>query len=190
MVASAVPPSAAGSPRGAVVDLLRTMWTEFPGMRKTLENTSARRRMTDLLLALHKVPEHTIDQCLARVVEAGYYVSEHAPAPAKVRTPAAVAPDEPHVPSSLGTQAGRLLAAFYETGEAGLTAEEARAAAGLSPTSCFWKRVSELRVAGLIEYMLDEDDDIVRRPGLTTSPQQVCTITAYGRAIVTTLEDT
>jgi hypothetical protein len=159
-------------------------------MRKTLENPLARRELTDMLLAMRRVPEHTIDQCLAKVVEAGYYVSEHAPTPARVAAPITVVPEEARVPSSLGTQAGKLLAAFYETGEAGLTAEEARAAAKLSRTSCFWKRVSELRVAGLIEYMLDEDDDIVRRPGLTTSPQQVCVITAYGRAIVTTLEDT
>jgi hypothetical protein len=177
------------SPRGSVVDLLRTMWTRFPGLRSTLENTTARRELTDMLLALHRSPEHTIDQCLSKVVNAGYYVSEHAPAPARPDAPRMVAPEPGRTPSSLGTQAGKLLAAFYETGEAGLTAEEARAEAKLSPTSCFWKRVSELRVNGLIEYMLDEDDDIVRRPGLTSSPQQVCVITAYGRAVVTMLED-
>ena len=182
--------TAPGSPRGAVVDLLRSMWMQFPGMRATLENTRARRELTDMLLALHRVPEHTIDQCLAKLTAAGYYVSEHPPAPPKADAPRTVAPEIGHIPSSLGTQAGKLLAAFYETGEAGLTAEEARAAAGLSPTSCFWKRVSELRVNGLIEYMLDEDDDIVRRPGLTTSPQQVCVITAYGRGVVTMLEGT
>jgi len=177
------------SPRGSVVDLLRTMWTRFPGMRTTLEHTTARRELTDLLLAMHRAPEHTIDQCLAKVIEAGYYVSEHPPAPAKSDPPRAVAPESGHIPTSLRTQAGKLLAASYAVGEAGLTAEEARAEAKLSPTSCFWKRVSELRINGLIEYMLDAEDDIVRRPGLTTSPQQVCVITAYGRGVVTMLED-
>jgi hypothetical protein len=178
------------SPRGAVVDLIRTMWTRFPGMRTTLEHTTARRELTDMLLALHRTPEHTIDQCLAKVVEAGYYVTEHPPAPTKPDAPRTVAPEPGHIPSSLRTQAGKLLAAFYLVGEAGLTAEEARAEAKLSPTSCFWKRVSELRINGLIEYMLDAEDEPVRRPGLTTTPQQVCVITAYGRAVVATLEDT
>lgn len=177
------------SARGTVVDLLRTMWSRFPGMRTTLEHTTARRELTDMLLAMYHAPEHSIDQCLAKVVAAGYYVTEHAPAPVAPAAPRAVAPESGHIPSSLGTQAGKLLAAFYATGEAGLTAEEARAEAGLSPTSCFWKRVSELRVNGLIEYMRDDEDEPVRRPGLTTSPQQVCVITAYGRAVVTMLED-
>ncbi len=49
------------------------------------------------------------------------------------------------------TQKDRLLAAFAAHPE-GLTDEEAATIAGLPIRSCWWKRCSELREAGLIEH--------------------------------------
>ena len=49
------------------------------------------------------------------------------------------------------TQKDRLLVAFTAHPE-GLTDEEAATIAGLPIRSCWWKRCSELREAGLIEH--------------------------------------
>lgn len=56
----------------------------------------------------------------------------------------------------------------------GLTAEEARAAAGLSVRTCYWKRCSELRQMGLIADTGEE------RPGDSDQLQMVSAITSKG----------
>jgi hypothetical protein len=181
----------AASARGQVVDVLRDIWSKYPAMRSTLEDPLARRELTMMLLGIYGAAGHSIDSCLAAVARAGYHIAEHPPARERPETdPArAVSPEPVPMPSSLATQAGRLLVAYWEVGEAGLTAEEAREAAGLSRTSCYWKRISELRINGLLEYMRDESDDIVRRPGATSALQQVSMISTHGRAVVAMLDE-
>lgn len=66
----------------------------------------------------------------------------------------------------------------------GLTAEEAREAAGLSPRSCYWKRCSELRECGFIRPTGET------RPGDTDMHQMVCVITDTGEAAVAEMERT
>jgi hypothetical protein len=73
-----------------------------------------------------------------------------------------------------GSQRHKLLLAFA-TGPA-MTADEAMRRAGVSERSCYWKRISELREAGLIEKTGAE------RPGEQGSSQIVSQITEAGRA--------
>jgi len=185
--------SASGG-RTSVVDIVRELWRRFPAFRATLEHTGQRQQVIELLLTLYRAPKHNLDQCMAEVVRAGYFVSEHAPAPERRQeeepSQLLLSPAPVTVPTSLSTLAGKLLVAFYAAGEAGLTADEAREAAKLSVAAGSWKRVSDLHNAGLIQYMVDEHDDVVRRLGPAGVLQQVCIITTYGRSIVTMLEGT
>lgn len=178
-----------------VADTMRELWRMFPSMRPLLENATERRRMTDLLLDVPRSGEHDVDDCLANVVRHGYHVSSRRPGVPKAVVTTSGDPTPVRTPTNRHSQAGKLLLAYYqefaETGSArGLTAEEARAKSGLSVRSCFWKRVGELRDAGLVEAMRDEHDGPVTRPGLLPdSQQQVNIITAYGRSIAVLMED-
>lgn len=49
-----------------------------------------------------------------------------------------------------GTQKAKLLQAYAQAGDRGLTDEEAAELAGLNMRSCFWKRCGELRQDGYI----------------------------------------
>lgn len=73
-----------------------------------------------------------------------------------------------------GSQKSRLLTAFVEAGPSGLSDDEAARRAGLTPTSCYWKRCGELRALGLIRFTGDE------RVGLAGVERMVSTITADG----------
>lgn len=54
------------------------------------------------------------------------------------------------VATRAGSQKARLLQAYRDAGSAGLTDEEAAAAADVPERSCWWKRCNELRESGLI----------------------------------------
>lgn len=56
----------------------------------------------------------------------------------------------------------------------GLTDQEAATLAAVPTMSCWWKRCSELRTAGLIA------DTGKRRPGVAGDPRIACAITARG----------
>lgn len=75
-----------------------------------------------------------------------------------------------------GSQKARLLAAFVEAGPSGLSDDEAARRAGLTPTSCYWKRCGELRAVGLIRFSGEE------RQGSAGVERMVSTITAAGDA--------
>lgn len=78
-----------------------------------------------------------------------------------------------------GSQRHRLLAAYAAAGEGGLTADEAQAAAqGVALRSCYWKRVSELVHADLLE------DTGLERMGDQGSLQRVNRITELGRSVL------
>lgn len=62
----------------------------------------------------------------------------------------------------------------------GLTAEEARVAAGLSLAACFWKRVSELH---LMAPACTRDTGLQRRSQSSGEMQTVYEITAFGQSI-------
>ena len=78
-----------------------------------------------------------------------------------------------------GRSRARLLASYAVddvfAGNGGLTDEQAAEWAGVHPRSCWWKRCSELRHAGLIA------DTGERRPGAAGPPRMVCAITDAGR---------
>jgi len=183
-----------GDSRATVLDVLRDMWREFPDTHTILRNPGTRGRMVELLLQLYRAPAHTLDQCMAEVTKAGYYVSEYPPAPSKP-TPAEptetrpLAPEPITVPTSRYTLAGRLLHAFYMDPGTGLTADEARISAGMGAESGSWKRFSDLRTAGLITGMEDEHGGLVLRPGEAGVMQQVWVITPHGRAVIAMMED-
>jgi hypothetical protein len=73
-----------------------------------------------------------------------------------------------------GTQKALLLRAFADAGPSGLSDDEAAQNAGLSPTSCYWKRCGELRAVGLIQFTGEE------RQGSAGVDRMVSTITAAG----------
>ena len=81
-----------------------------------------------------------------------------------------------HVQPRRGSQQYKLLAAYAEHHEVGLTDEDAGDVTYLSNNRkcCYWKRCSELRHAGLII------DTGVRRNSSAGAPQMVCTITPAG----------
>ena len=62
----------------------------------------------------------------------------------------------------------------------GLTAEEARVAAGLTLAACFWKRVSELH---LMAPPCTRDTGLQRRSQSSGEMQTVYEITAFGQSI-------
>lgn len=76
-----------------------------------------------------------------------------------------------------GTQKARLLDAYYWAGSAGLTDEEAAVSAGLSLTTCYWKRCGELRAHGLVE------ETGLTREGSAGVARIVSVITDAGRAV-------
>ena len=78
----------------------------------------------------------------------------------------------------------RLLQAYAQLGE--LTGAEA---AGISYSSAYWMRCSELRAQGLIEEVLDETGATVLREGPMGSPQTVCRITADGLQAVRSMKE-
>lgn len=78
-----------------------------------------------------------------------------------------------------GSQLHRLLVAYAATVKAGLTDEDAAAAAALLG-SCYWKRASELRRYGLIAPLLNNGKPVTRK-GSAGSRRRVCVITAAGR---------
>lgn len=80
-----------------------------------------------------------------------------------------------------GSQRHRLLVT-YGSGVS-QTADEARRRAGLPRTSCYWKRCSELREAGLIA------DTGRTRPGDAGDEQMVCAITDEGLAALSRIID-
>lgn len=80
-----------------------------------------------------------------------------------------------------GSQRHRLLIT-YGSGVS-QTADEARRRAGLARTSCYWKRCSELREAGLIA------DTGRTRPGDAGDEQMVCAVTDAGLAVLSRLVD-
>lgn len=67
-----------------------------------------------------------------------------------------------------GSQKARLMTAYTATLPLGYTDEEAAIVAGISMTSCYWKRCNELREAGLIEPTGEV------RTGRAGVPRMVC----------------
>ena len=84
-------------------------------------------------------------------------------------------------------QRQRLLVAYGEAGDQGLTAFEAGHLTGLAsnPSCCYWKRCSELLSMGLVEESYDESGALVKRPNpQTNSGQRVLRISPFGREVL------
>lgn len=147
-----------------------------------------------LPLVPEPIPPPTLQDQAAALRARGYTVIPPGEMPPPPPVPARRSRPEPPpvipaLPTSLRTQAGKLLSAYALEGARGLTYDEAKAEAGISDTESAWKRVSELRTSGLIDFVLDTHGEITHRTGSAGIQQQVCAITEYGRAVLASLED-
>lgn len=160
----------------------RRLYDEFPELRRTLIDPLRRNALHNLLIHLLKyAPEHTLAQCVVRVSREGYTVSvATGDEPREPGTTRGSDVAEPTVLIRPGSQLTRLLGAFWDAGDPGLTADEARERSGVPERSCYWKRVSELHAAGYIERLEDADGTDVHRQGDAGSPQRVYRITPFG----------
>jgi hypothetical protein len=173
--------------------VVRRVYTEFPEVRAALMNPLRRRALFNLLIPLVAAGQvHNLEHCIARVYRDGFFVSKTAPM---------VAPrhrSNDHETSIMGaaavefragTQKAKLLIAYVAAGDEGLTAIEACRAADLSEKSCYWKRVSELNAAGLVERAEGYDGVTLTRPGDFGTPREVYVVTPFGRGRAAVIDD-
>lgn len=122
---------------------------------------------------------HTISDCRRAVTDAGFVVKKFVPLPEPVLS------DHPTPSVSFGpyTQQGLMLRSFVNAQAAGLTDDVAAEQAGLGKgvAASPWKRASELRAAGMIEYLEDEHSETVYRTGMRGASAAVSVATNYGR---------
>lgn len=182
--------------RAAVVEALRQMWVQIPAMHTLLRDPEIRRQLVEAILPLvpEPIPPPSLNEQATVLTARGYTVIPPGEMPPPPPAPARRSRPEPPpalaaTPTSLRTQGGKLLAAYAVEGERGMTYDEAKAEASIEDRESAWKRVSELRMAGLIEYLFDGSGEITHRPGESGVQQQVCIITDYGKAVLATLED-
>lgn len=185
------------STRGSspILAAMRVMWNEFPEMRKLLEDGNKRNRMHTLLAAtVGREYQVSTEEAIAIVMGAGYHVTrgpvEIAPVAsigpgAEKRTPA---PDKVLRTVTASSQLGRLLRVYATYPESGITDDEAQRMSGISERSCWWKRCGELRSAGLIEPMEDEQGVQITRIAESGRSRVVCRITPEGASVAATLE--
>ena len=176
------PRTATADEKDALIRVNRELYERYPELRRTLMDPLKRNGLHNILLSLMTAaPEHTLSQCIVRVAKEGYTVTVatgvELRAPGKTRgsdakDPVAIMP---------GSQRSRLLAAYWDAGEAGLTSQEARDVSKVSPKSCYWKRVSELHAGGYLEVVEDEDGNELRREADTGGKQRVYRITPLGQ---------
>lgn len=180
-----------------VLDAIRTMYQTFPEIQRLLSDPGNRREISDILTRLVgqaiQAAQPTPQEAVAAVMAAGYHVTAH---PIVTRPLVPREPGTHHAPSpetvlttvTADSQRGRLLLEYWEASTAGLTDEEAATAARIPDRSCWWKRSSELRQAGLIQPMEDDDGSILTRTGQAGMPRVVCVITPEGEAMAAGLE--
>ena len=167
----------------------RQVYEHFPEMRRTLLDPLRRNAFHNLLLSLLRhAPEHSLTQCIVRVSKEGYTVTRSTGTePREPGTTRGADVSDPPLRITPGSQRALLLAAFWEAGNSGLTSEEARDLAKVSPRSCYWKRVSELHDSGYIERVEDASGDDVRRRAESGSLQRVYQITPFGLETIESL---
>jgi hypothetical protein len=181
-----------------VLDTLRELYTTFPEIRVLLVSNENRRVMVDILTRLVgrgvEDARPSIEASVASVMGAGYHVTRRAPdtTPLVPRRPGdhrAPEPDQILGRVTADSQRGRILLAYWEAGSSGFTDDEAAQAAKIPDRSCWWKRSSELRQAGLIEPIKDADDNpMTRLSEFSGSARVVCVITPEGEAVAAGLE--
>src|SRR6478752_1382688 len=176
----------AGESRAAVVEALRRMWEQVPEMHTLLRDPDIRRRLVDIILPLvpRPIPPPTTNEQAAALTARGYTIIPPGEMPPPPPAPARRTRPEPppaaiSLPTSLRTQGGKLLAAYAVEGARGMNYDEAKREAGITDAESAWKRVSELRAAGLIEWVMDVHGEILHRAGESGVQQQVCAITGY-----------
>lgn len=62
--------------------------------------------------------------------------------------------------------------------------EASERADGVHPRSCWWKRCSELRAEGLIEWVKDDEGNFVTKPGWSKRKQRVSRVTNAGYRVI------
>jgi hypothetical protein len=166
------------------------MQEEFPQFsRELLYNPLKRNMFTNMLLGLLKhMGEPTLEQCMVRVARSGYTITKGDGT--EVRAPGRIKSADAKPRSTIlnpGTLKFRLLSAFWDTGDDGLTAEEAQIRANLAPRSNYWTRVSELLDVGYLEVVEDAAGDPVVRNGESGAKRRVYRITPLGSQSITEL---
>jgi hypothetical protein len=179
-----------------ILSAMRNMYEEFPEMRVMLMDPDSRVRMNNILVRMIGSREGpSFEDSVRAVMAAGYHVTS-APVPVEPlrasessrnasRSPA---PEKILGSITASSQQGRLLMAFAEAGNDGLTDEQARERAGIDVRSCWWKRCGELRSRGLIEPAENSRGDRVRRTGGAGVARIVSVVTPEGRAVAAVLE--
>ena len=175
---------------------MHQIFQDFPELRRTLKDPYRARVFHDILTEFMgraaSRAQPSLEQQVANLMENGYHVTSQPRTVTPMRKPGTdyMPPsDEQLMAVTSSSQRGRLLLAYYEAGEAGLTDDAAAREARIPDSSCWWKRCGELRSAGLIEPMIAGDDDIpVQREGVSGVLRVVCTITPEGQAAVSRFE--
>jgi|OpeIllAssembly_1097287.scaffolds.fasta_scaffold40628_5 hypothetical protein len=180
-----------------VAAIMKHINDTFPEMRRALKEPGKGRILHDIIAAgigsAVSRSQPTLEQSVATVMAAGYHVTSQPVNVTPIRKREPGTQTMPSAENQLGyvtpdSQRGRLLLAYLEAGEAGLTDEEARISAGIAERSNWWKRCGELRAAGLIQVMQDEFENAVTRVGSSGTSRIVCTITLEGRAVASNFE--
>ncbi len=102
------------------------------------------------------------------------------PIPARNSDPETSHEGHAHVKITDGSQQERLLMAFAWAGQDGFTDEEACAAGDGVSLRGYWKRCSDLRNGGFIEWLLDEEGRPETRRGSSGLKNRVSRITERG----------
>jgi hypothetical protein len=169
----------------------------FPEIRSVATNPDNRNKIANILsrFAAQAVEraKPSPEEYIAGAMAAGYHVTTGAVPvqPLVPRRPGTqVAPHADTVLSSVSadSQRGRLLLAYANAAPAGLTDSEAAQHAEFATWEQGWKRCSELRNAGLITALRDEDGDVLMRRGSRGFLATVCVITPEGQAVAMGLD--
>jgi hypothetical protein len=177
-----------------VAVIMRHLTENFPELQRGLKAQPGRSRILHDVIAAGigsavGRSQPSLEQSVATVMAAGYHVTSQPVnvTPMRKRTPGTqVAPTAENALTSVtaDSQRGRLLLAYLEVSDLGLTDDQAARMAGIGEKSCWWKRCGELRRAGLIEPMVAGDDDTpVMREGESGMLRTVSVITPEGRAV-------
>jgi hypothetical protein len=178
--------------------LLKELVDEFPEIRDVAVHPDKRNKLADILsrFAAQAVERArpSIEEHIAGAMAAGYHVTTGA-VPVQPLVPRRPGTQTaPHADAVLGSvsadsQRGRLLMAYFNAAPAGLTDSEAAINASFATWEQGWKRCSELRNAGLIAALRDEDGEpLMRRSGRSGFLATVCVITPEGEAVAAGLD--
>lgn len=172
--------------RALLHNVKRRVAEEFPDLgRELLSNPLKRNMFENMLISLLKhANEPTLEQCIVRVQKHGYSVMRGTGSESRQTGTFKAVDADNKIGINRNSQRHRMLNAWFDAGDVGLTSEEARRASSLSPTSCYWARATELMQGGYIEIVEDLGGEPVRRQGESGTARKVYRITPLGSETV------